>query len=377
MIEISEICERLNARAASLAPRLLPNGRRAGNVWQFSGIDDAPGGQSAWLYLAGARSGHWQDAGNAAGGEERGDLLDLVRLRECGGDQRRAIEWAKTELGIEDSFKPGARPAMSEAERAARAEEARLRAAARDEQLAGERAKKARQAQRLFLSAAPIEGSPAEFYLRGRGITPPPSSNEQAGRTGFPGSLRFHAEAYCGPLRAKHPAMVAGIFNAAGEQIGAHRTFLNLEPGKGWVKLRHPDLGDAKMVLGNQRGGFVPINQGASGKSMREMPEGEPVYLTEGIEDALCVRMLKPGARIVCALNLGNIGAIVLPGRARELVIVADRDDNPRAQDTLERAIARHQARGLTVRLVLPPPGVKDINDWIRAAPSPLERRRA
>jgi hypothetical protein len=364
VIEITEICDRLNARAASLASQLLPNGRRAGNVWQFSGIDDTPGGGSAWLYLAGPQAGHWQDAGSARAGEEKGDLLDLVQLRECGGDKRRAVEWAKAELGIADEFTPGQRPAMSPEERARRAEEARQRAEAQQAEIEKARAGKARNAKRLFLSAEPLAGSPAERYLLARQI---PRGAE------WPGSLRFHPGAYCGPLHGARPAMVAGIFNAAGAQIGAHRTFLMGPP---WRKLQHADLADPKMVLGNQWGGFVPINKGASGKSMRAMPEGEAVYVTEGIEDALCVRAIKPEARIVCALNLGNVGAIVLPAAARRLILVCDRDDNPKAIDTLERAIARQQARGLEVQLVLPPPGIKDINDWVRApAPHPAPQR--
>jgi hypothetical protein len=363
VIEVSEICDRLNARAASLAPQLLPNGRRAGNVWQFSGIDDAPGGGSAWLYLAGPQQGHWQDAGSARAGEEKGDMLDLVQLRECGGDKRRAVEWAKAELGLQDDFAPGQRPQMSAEERARRAEDARQRAEQQQAELDKARAGKARNARRLFLSAAALAGSPAEFYLLGRQVPDLGS---------WPGSLRFHAETWCGPIGGKRPAMISGIFNAAGEQIGAHRTFLMGPP---WTKLQHADLADPKMVLGNQWGGFVPINKGASGKSMRDMPEGEAVYVTEGIEDALCVRAIKPAARIVCALNLGNIGAIVLPAAARRLILVCDRDDKPKAVDTLERAIARQQARGLEVKLVMPPPGVKDINDWVRA-PAPAPRPR-
>lgn len=366
MIEVSEICERLNARAASLAKQLLPNGHKSGNYWMASGIDDSGQGGSLALCLAGQAIGHWVDYGNARAGEEKGDMLDLVQLKECGGDMRAAVAWAKAELGIEDEFKPGARPQMSAAERARRAEEARARAEAREQELAGERKQKARRAKQLFLSAKPSGGTPAELYLLGRRV---PKVGE------WPGSVRYHAEAYCGPLKGKRPAMVAGIFTAAGEQIGAHRTFLELRAG-GWGKLQHPDLPDAKMVLGNQWGGFVPISKGASGKSMRDMPEGEPVYVTEGIEDALCVRGIKPDARIVCALNLGNVGAIVLPPAARRLILVCDRDENPKAQDQLERAIARQQARGLTVQLVMPPPGIKDINDWVRApAPAPVRPR--
>ena len=367
MIEVRDICDRLNGLAPQLAPRLLPNGKRSGNYWMASGIDDTGQSASLALCLAGARCGHWVDHGSARAGEERGDMLDLVQLIECGGDKRRALDWAKCELGIEDEFTPAHRPAATPEERARRAAEARARAEARERELATERERKAKNARRLFLSAVPIAGTPAELYLRGRGIE----------FRDWPGSLRFHPGAYCGPLHCERPAMVAGIFDAAGRQIGAHRTFLELCKDGWWRKLSHPDLDDPKMVLGNQWGGFVPINKGASGKSMRAMPEGEPVYVTEGIEDALCVRLAKPEARIVCAMNLNNIGGILLPPAALRLVIVCDRDEKPKARDALEHAIARQQARGLRVQIVIPPSGFKDINEWLQglAAAAPGKRR--
>lgn len=364
-MDVADICARLNQRAAALAPQLLPNGRREGNIWRFSGLDDVKGGGSAWLYLSGANAGHWQDAGNCAAGQEKGDMLDLVEILECGGDKRRAVEWAKAELGIADDFRPGERPQATPEERAAKAEAARQRAAEQERQQEAERKRRAKKAKGLYLSAVDLAGSPAEFYLRGRGIDNPEGEP-------WPGSLRYHAEVFCGPLQRKTPAMVATIVNAAGEQIGVHRTFLQLdEGGAGWGKLQHADV-NPKMVLGNMGGGFVPIAKGKSKKSMRAMPELEPVYVTEGIEDALCVRSMLPEARVICAIALGNIGAIVLPPAARKLVIVADRDTNPTAQDTLERAIARQQSRGLAVQLVLPPEGIKDVNDWMLA-----ERRAA
>ena len=70
--------------------------------------------------------------------------------------------------------------------------------------------------------------------------------------------------------------------------------------------------------------------------------------------------------RIVAAISLANMGGIVLPPAARKLVLVCDRDTKPKAQEALERAIARQQARGLDVQLVLPPPPHKDMNDWLK-----------
>lgn len=356
--DTATIIDQLNARAGTLGPELLPNGHRSGNLWRFSGIADHGGSTSAWLHLSGPKEGQWVDAGNAAPGEDKGDMLDLLRLIECGGDKRRAFDRAREILGL---VRNGQRVELTPAEREQRAEEARKRREAQEAKLEAERKRKAKGAKALFLSGVPIADTGAGCYLTGRDLSPGP-----LGR--WPGCLRFHAEVWHGALQMKMPALLGAIYRADGAQIGTHRIFLSHHHRAGWAKLQGVP---AKMVLGNMWGGFVPINKGASGKSMRNMPEGEPLYVTEGIEDAVAVRMIKPEARIVAAISLGNIGAIVLPPAARNLVIVADRDEKGRAQDALEAAIAQQQARGLSVSTVFPPrevagEKVKDINDWVR-----------
>lgn len=356
--DTAELIDALNARAATLGPELLPNGRRSGNKWMFSGIDDHGKSESAWLHLSGPQQGQWIDAGNAAAGEDKGDMLDLLRFKRCGGDKRAAFDEARKELGRPSPFDRNA-PRLSDEERQAREAAARQRAEERDRKWQRERAGKARNAQRLFLNARELEGTPAEEYLVGRALSAAPIGK-------WPGSLRFHAETHHGPLGCKLPAMVAAIYTADGVQIGTHRIFLQHVKGIGWGKLKGAPDSTAKMVLGNMWGGFVPIHKGRSNVSMAKMAEGEPIYITEGIEDAIAVRMAKPEARIIAAISLPNIGGIVLPPAAKRLVVVADRDDKPAAQDALERAIAAQQARGLEVSLVMPPPGYKDVNDWLR-----------
>lgn len=369
MIDVAEICERLNGCAEVLARELLPNGKRQGNYWVFSGIEDHGQSFSAYVILKGANQGHWKDEGNAAPGEERGDMLDLVQLKVANGDKRVAVAWAKSHLGIAEEFHPGQKYEPSREERERRAAEARARQERQEAERAREREAKARQARALWLSGEALgTNTAAARYLAGRAIAPVES---------WPRSLRFRPDVWCVATSSKQPAMLASVIDASGEQIGCHRTYLQPGPRgapgtiRGWRKL---DIPKPKMMLGNKRGGFISISKGASGKPMRAMPEGEPVYVTEGIEDALCVRMLKPEARIVAAIDLGNVGAMVLPERARRLILVADRDDIPKALATLERSIAQQQARGIVVEFVLPPAGIKDINDWIRA---PAETRRA
>jgi len=279
---------------------------------------------------------------------------------------------AKRRLGINDAFVPGPQRPVDPAIAEARVAEARARAKRLEEREAATREVKSKRARALWLSGSEIAGTPVEAYLRGRSLSPG-CIGKRGEDARWPGSLRFHPEVWHAFERVKVPAMLAGIFDASGRQIGTHRTYLQCVRGT-WGKLT---VGQPKLVTGCKFGGFVPINKGASGKSMGEMPEGEPVYATEGIEDALTVRMMKPAARIVCAIDLGNIGAMMLPERARTLIIVADRDDNDDAVDTLERAIARQQGKGMRVETVFPPAPHKDINGWWQAIAAEQERQRA
>lgn len=356
--DTAHVVDLINGMAYELATELLPNGRKAGQRWMFSGIADTGASESAWVNLSGARIGHWCDMGNAMSGEERGDMVDLLRLK-LGLDQRQAFEEARRRLGMPTT---GAPVQLSQAEKQRRADEARKRAEAREADEQAERLKKAKRARFLWIGAQPIAGTPAARYLRGRGLLP--------GRAGiYPNSYRFAPEAYHGELQEKLPALVMSIATPEGQHIGTHRIFLAQDDAGRWGKLRR---GMAKMVLGNMWGGFIPVNRGKSGKPMSAMPEGEPIYVCEGPEDAVAIRMIKPDARIICAVALGNIGAIVLPKQAQDLIIVADRDDKPAARDALEAAIAKQQARGVAVSIVMPPKEangrpVKDINDWVLA----------
>lgn len=374
------VVDGINGQALELCAELLPNGTRRGNKWMFSGIPDNGVSESAWCNL---NTGRWTDAGNCAAGEDKGDMLDLLRLK-LGLDARGAFEEARRRLGMPTS---GQKITLSQEERQRRAAEARERAEQREREDQAERQAKAKGAHSLFLSGKPIAGTGAEFYLRGRGLAPvavPASSSEAVGQTGtptWPGSLRFADLIWHVPSQRKHPAMLACVYHPGGAYMGTHRIYLERFL-QGWRGIHvPPELpkkernGYRKRILGNQWGGFIPINKGASGKSMHAMPEGEAIYVCEGPEDAVAIRMIKPEARIICSINLGNIGAIVLPKQAGKLVVVADRDTDASGEsnlDGLERVVAQQQARGTEVAIVMPPEKVagepvKDINDWVLA----------
>lgn len=355
-IDFAEIRDRLNRDAVALCQKYLPNGRREGNHWVAGNIFDTGKGGSLRVNLPPASyPGKWRDFGNAPGGEDRGDMLDLIRIHKGLYDMGDVVAEAKAWLGIEDVFVPGRR--MSDEERNRLTAEAAERQREAEEERAAERDRKAGGAKALWLSGQAMAGSPAEAYLIGRGLRALPH--------GWPGSLHWHPEVWHGKLKAKLPAMLACALDAQGRHRATHRTFLERCPYRGWTKLGGSD---AKMVVGPIAGAFVPINKGASGKSMRAASAEEPFYITEGIEDAIVVAMHRPHLRVIAAYSLANLGEIAFPappqGGGRRLVLVADRDSNERAQEQLERSIARQQARGHVVETVFPPEPFKDMNDW-------------
>lgn len=367
LISVAEIADQFNAQAVSLARELLPNGHKAGNKWMASGIDDSGKSASLAINLSGAKIGHWTDYGNARAGEDRGDMLDLLALKRFGGDRKAALQDAKARLGIEDRWSGGDyRPDPQEMAR--RAEEQRQREAARAEEEQNERAGKMRGARALFLhkKTKPVADTPAEAYLRGRGLTNAPIGE-------WPGSLRYHPEAWCRELEVKTYAMLGQVlaWNGAKQiHVATHRTYLQRCPRRGWTKIDSPN---ARMALGPWGGGYIPINKGSSGKSMTDMHPDEPLYMAEGIEKCIAIRMKMPEARIISGLNLRNMGAIIFPPQLRRLVMVVDNDKDDAELVSLERAIARQQARGIHVQIVRPPAPYKDIDEWmIAVAPDPV-----
>jgi Toprim domain len=351
---VAEIAAKYNALAKTEGPRLLRNGTRIGSKWIFSGIADNGITSSAWLELSGSKIGRWMDAGNCAAGEEKGDLLDLLALKQFHGDRREALQEAKRILGIADPFiPPERRRPVSEEDVMRSRERAKAALAARERQEEIERAGRARAAKALWLGGEPIDGTPAEAYLRARKLT------NGGGR--WPAALRYYAELPHAPSDGRYPALVAAGFSWEGEQRFVHRIWLARRAGT-WGKIDDPQ---PKMALGALCGNFIPINKGESGKSMRAMPEDERIYITEGIEDAIVARMEHPEFRIIAAVTLGNIASLELPPQARTIVIIADRDEKPAAQDALERAIAAHQKKKREVLLIMPPVPYKDMNDWL------------
>jgi len=303
----------LRARAAKVGEALLgqPAWRRRSELrWGRRG--------SLSLAVAGERAGLWHDHERGEGG----DLLALVmRERRC--DFPAALDWARGFVGepppSRDGHKPPPRPpAPDDAEREA-------------------------QALRLWHEARPgICGTPAERYLRGRGIDParlPP----HAGLVGWPPTLRWHDET---------GALIVGVNDAETGLIRAvQRIMLNAD---GTPRLR-ADGSKIKLCLG-------PIGGRAARFAWQPDPQGRWA-LAEGAETALAAAQLL-GIPCWASLGAANMPRIVPPTWAREATVVADHDQA--GIRAAQEASRRLRERGLSVRIVTPEAAKADAADLAR-----------
>lgn len=337
-ISASEIAKMLAGSMEALAREMLPGGRRQGAEWVAGSIAGEAGTRLS-VRLSGPKAGVWKDFSGDVGG----DALDLVAACVCGGDKKQAFRWARNWLGLTGENIEERRVEIRE----------RSEANAQKEQ--EEAARKLLRARDHWLAAQPdILGSPVDAYLRGRGI-------DLSRFDAPPHAIRFAPAHYCVEVRAPLPAMLAAITNLQGRTIAVHQTWLG-EHGGQWSKAK---IETPKKVLGRFVGGCIRLRRGQSGLSFAKMSPAETVAIGEGIETCLSVALACPETRIVAAVSLSNLATIALPENARNVLILADRDEHPAARQGLRKAIDAHLAAGRGVRVAYPPKG-KDFNDAIR-----------
>lgn len=192
-------------------------------------------------------------------------------------------------------------------------------------------------ARSLWNRANPAAGTPAEAYLRFRGILPP-----------YPPDVRFLALPCdnLGPL----PCLVLAVRDVDGEVTGIQRVWLAPD-GMGKAEVAKP-----KRSLGQVKGGAIRFG---------DLDGSGVVTVCEGPEDGLSLLELFGGPVWVAA------GAVFMPhmqfpAGVRSIVIGADND--PAGRDAAQSAAQAFAARGLSVRIIRPIGGAKDFNDELRGA---------
>lgn len=203
---------------------------------------------------------------------------------------------------------------------------ARIEAAER-----AEAEKRERQALAVWREGLPVNGTVAETYLRGRGIT-----------CDLPDTLRFHPDCWH-PSARRFPALLARVDGAA--RFALHRTYLRPD-GRGKA-----DADPAKAMLGATAGGAVRLTE-ADGA----------LVVCEGIETALSLAsgLLQRPATIWAALSTSGMGGLRLPDNPHRLTIATDGDAPGKAAG--HKLAQRAAALGWQVN-ILPAPEGKDWND--------------
>ncbi len=190
----------------------------------------------------------------------------------------------------------------------------------------------------IWRAAQPATGTPAEDYLRGRGITIP-----------VPASVRYRPAVKHTDTGLHLPCLVAAACNVDRRITGIQRIYLTHDGRK--APLNRP-----KMALGTLRGSAV-----------RLAPTTDRVWLTEGVEDGLAlVQMMAEPAWAL--LGAGNFKTVELPEKIRQVILAPDGDE--KGQGVIREAAIRLAGQGREVRVAKLPAG----KDWCDAFETYEER---
>lgn len=202
-------------------------------------------------------------------------------------------------------------------------------------------------AQRIVSGSSPIEGTPAEAYLRSRGIT-----------MGLPHTLRFARLAPPkiegnGVLAANGPgllpALVAIVTDPAGALVGLQRTYLTEDGRKAATKATDSDRKPkVKYSLGDIVGGSIQLG-----------PPAASILVTEGLEDGATLAQAL-GRSVWVAAGTSMMPQMVFPPVVRSVVIGAD--GNAPGEAAAQKAAEAYAKAGLSVRIMRPAPPWSDFN---------------
>jgi len=297
----ADLARRLAQNAEAVCRAYLSHGRREGAYWTVGDVFNTPG-RSLYVRLRSSdfgpgAAGHWTDSATG----DHGDLLDLI-ARNRGLDRLgEALEEARSFLCLPRPWSPSG-PVPSGSSEAAR---------------------------RLFRLGRPIFGTPAEAYLRARGIT---------ASLNWP-CLRFHPavwhRAHPGAPRQSWPALLAAVTDGSGAVTGLQRT---------WLDRRRP----AKAPLANPRRSLGHL----LGNGVRFGVATDVLAAGEGIETVLALKSVLPALPMVACLSANHLAALLMAPSLARLYVA--RDNDSAGYNAVERLSARGFAAGIDVRPLVP-----------------------
>lgn len=308
-MDYEAIAQAALSRAETIVTAAFPNGKRQGN--EYVALNPNRADKSLGSFAINLRTGKW---GDFASGTRGGDLISLLAYRD----------------------------GCSQSEAARRIAEGVICAPLQNTSYPTPKVAKATNVQpyvsALWGDTMPIEGTPGEVYLRGRGIT---------GK--IPESIRFITSLRHKPSGTRWSAMIAGVQRYPDKSVVAlHRTWVAKDcKGKAPVE---PN----KMMLG------------AVGGSAVRFGSLQPVLVVaEGLETALSI--YGEGYTVWAVLSASNFKSLILPPveLVREIIIAADNDDSGAGLDAAYKAAELWGGQGRIVRVAIPPKGL-DFNDVLR-----------
>jgi hypothetical protein len=302
----ADLARRLARDAEAVCRCYLSKGRRQGRYWVVGDVINSPG-RSLYVRLHGPESGagaagKWTDAATG----EHGDLLDLIGLNRRLANLGDVMDEARSFLALPRRSEPVGRGPMTPAPSGS-----------------------PEAARRLFRAGRPISGTPAEAYLRARGIT---------ARLDWP-ALRFHPSVYYreaedAPLEI-WPALLAAVTDLDGRITGILRTWLDPE------RRTKAPLADPRRALGHILGNGVRFGAAT-----------DVLVAGEGLETMLALKCVLPSLPMVAGLSANHLAALDLAPALRRLYVARDNDAAGRL--AAGRLHERSEAAAIEVRDLMP-----------------------
>ena len=203
-------------------------------------------------------------------------------------------------------------------------------------------------AQRIVDASVPIDGTPAEAYLRSRGITMPLPHTLRFARIAPPKIDGNGLLAANGP--APLPALIGIVTDPAGALLGVQRTYLTENGRKAATTPTESDpKPKVKYSLGQVIGGAIQLG-----------PPAASMLVTEGLEDGLTLAQAL-GRSVWVAAGTSMMPQMTFEDVTRAIVIGADGD--AAGSVAAGKAAEAFAATGLAVRIMRPNPPYKDFND--------------
>jgi hypothetical protein len=197
-----------------------------------------------------------------------------------------------------------------------------------------------RLGEKLWREARPIVGTPAEAYLKARGISLVPG----------PEVLRFHAAADHPKLKQRFPALIAKVIGSS--EASFQVTYLAPD-GKGKAAV---DKADQRRTLGANKFGVV---------GLAEVEAGACLLVGEGVESVLSAMEASrlPG---VAVLGVSSLANLEFSPDVVEVILLGENDENGASRKALDKICPTLVEKGLNVRVAMPPSGCSDLNDVLQ-----------